>query len=285
MKLAKRSRNQQGFSTFFAGLGPQEAAFPGLCPSSNHRTSLSLDGSENVKLRCGSRCVLCISGSSGNETSVPQLCWLSQPFWGVNCFKSPGTPESPLVVRMPWMQPHEVCHILNSCFPVTLHGNSYKSCNNDLQTTANMYSRWIFTSQKATNQNLGGGYRSKTTAALSYEFQNSSPSGAKVMTRPHQDDVWDQLFSRCPKGRRNRPKNHPMSSVEWQPSPITVQGKKHGRPSAQRTFWKSQTQKIWTGLTLPTCNIQRRSSPVAPGCTLGQSIHPHFKGWQIMSNQ
>lgn len=73
--------------------------------------------------------------------------------------------------------------------------------------------------------------------------------------------------------------------AQWQASPITVQGKKHGRPSAQRTFWKSQTQKIWTGLTLPTCNIQRRSSPVAPGCTLGQSIHPHFKGWQIMSNQ
>lgn len=200
MKLAKRSRNQQGFSTFF-GTGTSRSCFPRSVPF--------VKSSYLAVVGWFRKC----QTAMWIQVSVPQLCWLSQPFWGVNCFKSPGTPESPLVVRMPWMQPHEVCHILNSCFPVTLHGNSYKSCNNDLQTTANIYSRWIFTIQKATNQNLGGGYRSKTTAALSYEFQNSSPSGAKVMTRPHQDDVWDQLFSRCPKGRRNRPKNHPMSSM------------------------------------------------------------------------
>lgn len=77
--LSKTSRKQQGFSTFFAGSGPQEAAFPGLCPSSNHRTS-HWEGAvvgwfgRCQFLRCGSRCVLCISRSSGNETSVPLLC-------------------------------------------------------------------------------------------------------------------------------------------------------------------------------------------------------------------
>ena len=38
-EVSKTLLNQQGFSTFSTGLGPQEAAFPGPCPLSNHRTS------------------------------------------------------------------------------------------------------------------------------------------------------------------------------------------------------------------------------------------------------
>lgn len=228
--------------------------------------------------------VLCISRSSGNETSVPQLCWLSNLFEGSTVSKawalqnhhlSCGCHECNLIkVVASWILAFLSPFMVTATNHATMTFRKLQiyTAAEFLQVKKLQIKTWVDTDRK-------------TTAALSYEFQNSSPSGAKVLTRPHQDDVWDQLFSRRPKGRRNRPKNHPMSSVEWQPSPITVQGKKHGRPSAQRTFWKSQTKKIWTGLTLPTCNIQRRSSPVAPGCTLGQSIHPHFKGWQIMSNQ